>query len=268
MITLLNGDTYGSDEINALASSDEFYYGQLSKHAVGSSELRNIFGDPDRQLQYLKGKKSNTDALTIGKLTHQCWLEPDKFYENVFVETERVDSKVYKEALTKHDPDIVYKMKYKTMSEWLCRKLDTNEHIAKIRKGADVEVPMVRMFEINGRQVPVRGKADLIKDDIIYDLKTTIVSPQQFEWKIDDVDYDLQAYIYMQLFPRCKEFHFICINKHNRSVGDILVKPEHIERGKVKFNLALRAYFEIFYERDLDEIQYKLDQHIYIGESR
>lgn len=264
MVTLLNGDTYGQQEINALASSDDFYYGELSRHAVGSSELRNIYGNPQRHLEQMKGKRSNNEALIIGSMAHQCWLEPDKFYENVFVETERIDSKVYKEALAQNDPSKVYKIKYKNLAEWMCRKLDTNEHIRKIRQGAEVEVPMVTMLN----DVPVRGKADLIKNDILYDLKTTMVSPQQFEWKIDELDYDLQAYIYLQLFPYCHEFHFICINKHNRAVGDIKVKDEHIERGKEKFDLALRAYFEIFHKRDIDEIEYMLDQYIYIGESR
>lgn len=267
MITLLNGDAYLPDEINTMAASDEFYYGVLGKHAVGSSELRNIFSNPDRHLENLKGKDKKNDALVLGLLTHQCWLEPDKFYKNVYTEL-RANTNAYKELIAEHGESKVFKDRFRAIAEWMCRKLDTNEHVAAIRKNADVEVPMVKMFEVDGRSVPVRGKADLIKDGILYDLKTTMVSPQQFEWKINDMDYDLQAYIYMELFPECEEFHFICINKHNRALGDIKVLPEHIERGKTKFKFALQAYFEIFYGRDLDEVEYNLDQHIYVGQSK
>lgn len=263
MITLLNGQTYGQDEINTLAIDDEFYYGELGKNAVGSSELRNIFGNPDRHLQNLTGSGSSSDALILGKLTHQCWLEPDKFYKNTYTEL-RANSNAYKELVAKHGEQNVFKDKWRGIAQWLCQRLDTNERIHEIRKGADVEVPMVKMLD----GIPVRAKADLIKDNVIYDLKTTNVSPQQFEWKVDNDDYDLQAYIYMQLFPQCKEFKFICINKMNRALGLITVKPEHLERGKEKYEWAIRAFFMIYHNTPLDEIEFKLSQHIYEGESR
>ena len=264
MITLLNGDTYGQEEITTLAVQDEFYYGELMRNAVGSSELRNIYDDPDKQLQYMRGKGGNTEALTLGKLVHWCWLEPDVFYSKQYIDAPRINSPEFVAAINEHGEENVFKMKHKNITEWICRKLDTNEKIHEIRKGAETEVPMVKM--LNG--VPVRGKADLIKDGIIYDLKTGIVSPQQFEWKIGDINYDLQAWIYMQLFPEMEGFKFIYINKHTRAVGLIEVPKEVIERGREKYELAVRAYFEIFHNRELDEIEYMLDQYLYEGTAK
>ena len=94
--------------------------------------------------------------------------------------------------------DNVFKDKWRGMVEWWCRKLDNNEVLRKIRMNADIEVASVKMLE----GYPVRGKADLIKGTTIYDLKTGIVSPQDFEWKINAMNYDLQCWIYMQLFPK------------------------------------------------------------------
>ena len=48
--------------------------------------------------------------------------------------------------------------------------------------------------------VPFRGKADIIKDKMIIDLKTTS-KIKDFEYSALNFGYDLQAYLYLQLFP-------------------------------------------------------------------
>lgn len=263
MITLFNGESYLEGEINTMASSDDFYYGHLGKHALSSSVLRNIFDDPDKQLQYLKGKGGNTEALMLGKLTHWCWLEPDVFYRQIYTDL-RGNTNAYKELVAQHGEENIFKEKHRNIAEWLCRRLDNNEEIREIRKDAEVEVPSVKMID----DVPVRGKADMIKDDIIYDLKTGIVSPQQFEWKIDAMNYDLQAWIYMQLFPNAKNFIFIYINKHTRAPGIIEMSEKAIERGGEKYKVAVDAYFKIFHNKEIDEIEFLLDQYVYHGTAR
>lgn len=264
MIKLLNGETYLQGEINALAANDEFYYGHLGKHAVSSSVLRNILDSPNRQLEYLKKQEANSDALMLGKLTHWCWLEPDVFYSQVYSDA-RGNSKEWKDLVAQHGESNVYKTKFKAIAEWLCRKLDNNEEIRALRKDAEVEVPMVGMMG----EVAVRGKADMIKGDTIYDLKTGIVSPEEFaRWKVDKMHYDMQCFIYMTLFEDIKHFKFIYINKHTRDIGLIEVPQEVLDRGKEKFRVALQAYLDIFHNRDLDEIEFMLDQHIYHGEAR
>ena len=66
-------------------------------------------------------------------------------------------------------------------------------------------------------EIPIRGKADLLLEDRVLDLKTTRVNPDKFnKWKIMDMDYDLQAFLYCQLFE-VDYFSFIPINKINRS---------------------------------------------------
>ena len=264
MIKLLNGETYLPGEINALAANDDFYYGHLGRHAVSSSVLRNVLDSPNRQLEYLKKEGEITDALMLGKLTHWCWLEPDVFYSQVYSDA-RGNSNEWKQLVAQHGEQNVYKEKFKNIAEWLCRKLDNNEEIRKLRKGADVEVPMVGMMG----EVAVRAKTDMIKGDTIYDLKTGIVSPEDFaNWKIGSMHYDLQCFIYMTLFKDMKHFKFIYINKHTRDIGIIDVPDHVIERGKNKFRTALQAYLDIFYNRDLDEIEFMLDQYVYKGEAR
>lgn len=274
MITLLNGENYLQGEINALSEDDSFYYGHLQKYALSSSILRNVFDNMDQQLEYLKkdakGNQRDSEPLVLGKLAHWCWLEPDKFYSKKFIDAPRINSPEYVAAEKEFGSENVFKDKYRGLVEWWCRKLDNNEVIRKIRKDADVEVPMVGMIDVDDKKYPVRGKADMIKGDTIYDLKTGIVSPKDFEWKIKNMHYDLQAYIYLELFKRqgIKNFKFIYINKNNRSMGLIDVPEEVINRGKVKFKIAVNLYMENFHGKDLDEIEYALDQYLYIGEAK
>jgi len=263
MITLFNGETYLEAEINTMAADDSFYYGHLGKYALSSSVLRNIFDDPDKQLQYLKGKGGNTEALMLGKLTHWCWLEPEVFYRQVYTDL-RGNSNAYKELVQLHGEENVYKEKHRNIAEWLCRRLDNNEEIREIRKDAEVEVASIKM--IDGH--PVRGKADMIKGDTIYDLKTGIVTPQQFEWKIDAMNYDLQAWIYMQLFPELKNFTFIYINKHTRAPGIIEMPQSVIDRGGEKYKVAVEVYMKIFHNKEVDEIEFLLDQYCYHGTAK
>jgi hypothetical protein len=219
MITLINNDTYRTEEILGYMLDDSFYYGVLATNALGSSLLRNLLDSPNTLLEYMKKPKKETEALRIGKLTH----EKDKDYV-----------------------------------EWLIRKLANNETIQSIMKGAEVEVPMIKMF----KEFPIRGKADILTDDCIYDLKTTIAPTESFaKWEVDKKNYDLQAFIYCRLFKK-EQFKFITINKNNRDVGIVNVPAEVISRGETKFNLALKAYKEMFYKKTLEETEYILDQYI------
>ena len=258
MITLLNNQPYRTEEILGYMMDDEFYYGVLATNALGSSFLRNLLDSPNTLLEYMKKPKKETDALRIGRLTHECFLEPDKFYKKIYVEADRTNAKVYKDAVAEHGADRVFKQKHKEYVEWLIRKLANNETIQTIMKDADVEVPMIRMFD----EFAIRGKADILTKDCIYDLKTTIAPVESFaKWEVDKKNYDLQAFIYCRLFKKDK-FKFITLNKNNRDVGIVNVPPEVLSRGETKFNLALKAYKEMFYKKTLEETEYILDQYI------
>ena len=61
--------------------------------------------------------------------------------------------------------------------------------------------------------IPIRGKADiLLHGTHIIDLKTT-ADISGFQWSAKKYGYDLQAYLYLQLFPEAEKFTFLCIDK-------------------------------------------------------
>ena len=57
MITLLNGEHWGKEEILAQMADDDFYFNFLGKHALSQSLLKMILDDPHSYLKKLKGKK-------------------------------------------------------------------------------------------------------------------------------------------------------------------------------------------------------------------
>ena len=175
----------------------------------------------------------------------------------------RPDGSSYKTDELEPGFRLVFKVKDRNITEWIVQKLHNNEKVMRIRNGAEVEVPAIKMHE----GIAIRGKADIIQGDTIYDLKTTISDLENFaKWEVDKKNYDLQAYIYTRLFD-LKNFTFIVINKTTRDIGLITVPDEVLTRGGVKFNLAIEAYKDIF-SNGLEEAEYKLDQYIYEAEAR
>ena len=103
MITLLNNEHWGKDEILTQMYDDDFYYGHLGKYALSQSSLKTILNNPLDYLKMLKGKETKpSDALIMGNLVHWGYLEPNVFYSKTFVEAERINEKEYKLAGEKH----------------------------------------------------------------------------------------------------------------------------------------------------------------------
>ena len=98
MITLLNNEVWGVDEILVQMVQDEFYYGHLGQHALSSSSLKLILKSPKTYRNVLKYGQAESKALTDGKLLHWLVLEPHKMDDLKIVDATTKNTKVYKEA--------------------------------------------------------------------------------------------------------------------------------------------------------------------------
>lgn len=261
MIRLLNGDTYLKDELLGFMYDDDFYYNELNGKALSQSSLKVILNNPIDYLNQLKGKPfKKTDDLIMGNLVHWGYLEPDVFYSKTFVEADRVTAKEYKDAISKHGSENVYKAKLGRIAESYIDALNRWDKLTEIRAKCEIEVPAIKMFFDD---IPIKGKCDLLAPDRALDLKTTRVNPDKFnEYKIRDLDYDLQAFLYCQLFE-VDYFTFIPINKLNRAKGLIHCGQSIIDSGEEKFYKAIEIYREFFHGKSLEESEYLLDNHFY-----
>ena len=248
MITLLNGEPWGLDEILTQMYSDEFYYGHLGKHALSSSSLKLLLKSPKTYRNIMKYGSEDSAALATGKLTHWMLLEPNIIDKIHFVDASTKNTKIYKEAKEKHQE--VFLEKEKQEAQRLTDAILRNEAALKLLNKAEFEVPMIKMLD----GYAIRGKADILRDDTIVDYKTTASDLSTFRYSADKYGYDLQAYLYLRLFDK-EKFTFLVIDKKSTDVGIFDTSEEFIERGRQKFIQAIDNY-KYFFDSDTDIDQY------------
>ena len=253
MITLLNGDAWGKDEILTQMVLDDFYYGHLGKYALSSSSLKMLLKSPKTYRNVTKyGSDTDSPALRQGKLLHWMVLEPHKIDKLHFVDVSSRNTKVYKEALSKHGE--VYLEKEKKEAERLTDALLTNEEALRLINKSEFEVPAIEMFD----GFAIRGKADILKDNEIIDIKTTTDMATSFRYSADKWGYDLQAYLYTKLF-NVDKFTFLVIDKGSCDIGVFEASEDFIARGEDKYRQAIDLYKYFFVE------EHDLDQYVLRG---
>ena len=248
MITLLNGETWGKEEILTQMYSDEFYYGHLGKHALSSSSLKMILKSPKTYRNVMKYGDPNGDspALAAGKLAHWMVLEPHKIDQLHFVDASTKNTKIYKEAKEKYGE--VFLTKERSAAERLADAVLRNEAALKLLTKSEFEVPAIDMIE----GLAFRGKADIIQGNTIIDLKTS-QDLNSFRYSCDKYSYDLQAWLYLKLFNKDK-FIFLVIDKASTDIGIFDVSDDFLARGEQKFRQAVDNYKYFFQEEnDLDQ---------------
>ena len=253
MITLLNGEHWGKEEILTQMYSDDFYYNFLGKNALSSSSLKTLLKSPKTYRNILNYGDPNSDspALAAGKLVHWMILESHKIDKLHFVDATTKNTKVYKEAKAKYGE--VFLTKERSAAERLTDAVLRNEAALKLLNNSEFEVPEIQMID----GLAFRGKADIIQGDTIIDLKTT-AELNTFKYSADKYGYDLQAWLYLKLFDK-KKFTFLVIDKASTDIGIFETTEEFLARGENKFKQAVDNY-KYFFEQDND-----LDQYVMRG---
>ena len=248
MITLLNGEHWGKEELIAQMYDDEFYYGHLGKHALSSSSLKMILKSPKtyRNVTKYGDPNSNSPALSAGKLAHWMLLEPHKIDTLHFVDASTKNTNKYKDAKKKYGK--VFLTSEKKSAERLTDAVLRNEGALRLLTNSEFEIPEIDMLE----GLPFRGKADIIQGDTIIDYKTT-AELSSFKWSADKYGYDLQAYMYLRLFNK-KKFTFLVIDKASTDIGIFETTDDFIAKGEQKFIQAVDNYKYFFQDgNDLDQ---------------
>lgn len=246
MITLLNNEHWGTEEILTEMHNDSFYYKHLGQHALSSSSLKTLLKSPKTYRNVLRYGQAESKALIDGKLFHWLVLEPHKIDELHIVEASTKTTKLYKEAKAEYGE--VYLRKELNEAERLADALLRNEAAIRLLNKAEFEVPAIGMLE----GLPFRAKADILRDDAIVDLKTT-QDLNAFRYSADKFGYDLQAWLYLKLFNK-EKFTFLVVDKNSTDIGIYETSAEFLKRGEDKFYQAISNYKHFFKEdNDLDQ---------------
>lgn len=247
MITLLNGEKWDKQDLLAKMDNDDFYYGPLGKHALSSSSIKLLQTSPKKYHYVTKYGQPSSQALRDGWLFHTSILEPDVFNSQIFVDVQSKNTKKYKEALAEHGK--VFTMKEKSDAERLADAFLKNEQALKYITDCQFEVPAVGTIDM----MPFRGKADVLSKTGIVDLKTT-TDIRAFPYSAKKYGYDIQVYIYCQLFNiPYTEFTFIALDKGTLDIAIYDVSEDFYLEGERKTLEAIDRYRMFFIENaDLD----------------
>ena len=195
-----------------------------------------------------------TQPLRDGKMFHWSLLESEKFESIEIIDVKSRNTNKYRlavaEAIEAGRSQEIYTIKEKQFAENLRAEMLKNLEATSYLEDADYEVPAIKM--LNG--IPFRGKADIIKGKKIVDLKTTS-DIGKFKWSALNFGYDLQAYLYLQLFPEAESFEFVVIDKKTHEIGIYTCSNEFLQSGKEKLERGIASY-KYFFQEDNDVEQY------------
>jgi hypothetical protein len=244
MITTFDNKKWDRETILAEMLNDDFYYGYLGKNALSASSLKTLIKSPKTFHYVRKYGSGETQALRDGRLFHTMVLEPHKIEDMVFIDGTKA-TKLYKEAVAEHKRD-VYTMSEKNEAERLADALLKNHEAMGLISKSEFEVPAIEMID----GLPFRAKADILKPNMIVDLKTT-TDIGSFKYSAYKYGYDLQAYLYSLMF-NVDEFVFLVIDKGSTDIGIFECSEEFLESGKQKLQQGIDNYEYFFQSEGID----------------
>jgi len=247
-ITLLDGEQYDRAELLEKMDDDSFYYGELNKLALSSSSLKQILASPKTYKYSLEYGSEETQALRDGWLFHTAILEPEVFAAQTFIDVQSKNTKKFKEA--KLELGRVFTAKERSDAERLVDAFFKNEHAKELITKAEFEVPGID----NIKGLPFRGKADVLADNRIVDLKTSSSSVKDFHYSAQKYSYDVQCFLYCNLFNKKHEdFYFLVLDKGSLDIGIFNCSENFYFRGEEKVEKALKLYEKFFIDgADID----------------
>lgn len=226
-----------------LLKDDANYYGEMGKQFLSNSDIDALLRDPSS----FKRNKEKTVDMVKGSYFHTMLIEKDKIDNFTIVNASSRNTNIYKDAcadgeirLLSAEKDMIVKM-----AEAITGNITTYDMVYDDVIG--YEVPMVR--EIMG--LMWKGKADIVKADIIYDLKTTS-KMDDFMFSARKYNYDSQAWLYNQFFG--KPMEFIVVEKETNRVAVFDCSEEFLDRGREKVTRAVEQYHKFFGPKKTEDV--------------
>ena len=240
------------DNIIETLKNDAEYYGGVGKNYLSNSDIGILLSNPN---DFGKPREDNK-AFAEGRYFHQLLIEPEKAKDVWFVDASSRNTNIYKDFVKAHDLDFCMLQKevedIRALASTMKGNIDFYDEI--YRDGNVYEQPAVG--EIQGMMW--KGKADIVTEDSIIDLKTTS-DIQKFKWSAKAYNYDSQCYIYQQLFG--KPLVFYVIDKGTNQLGIFRPTENFIKGGELKVARAIEVYNKYFGENPTDDIiNYYIDE--------
>ena len=239
-IRLLDGTEWKIKELIHKMYDNVFYYGYLGVNALSSSSCKKLCDSVEDYLFEDNKFSPDIKPLRDGRLFHVTILEADKmkdYYDFIDVPTRR--SKDFKQLKRVSKKEVMTE-KERLWAEDLKTHILKHSRANKLIANGEPEVPNINyVFGL-----PFRGKADLLCQDRVVDIKTT-GDIDNWEYNKYFYGYDIQAYLYKELFDK-DTFEFVVIDKRTKKVITDEASLDFLRSGERKVERAVKNYVRYF----------------------
>ena len=231
-----------------LLRDDNNYYGQEGSRYISNSDISDLLSDPSS----FKKKRQKTPDMVKGSYLHTLVLEPQKASNFKIVSASSRNTNKYKEEsgddvlLLESEAEEIQRMANKINSSFVLYDMVHVDTIA-------YEEPAVG--EIFG--APWKGKADIIKSDMIVDLKTTS-NIDDFKFSARKYNYDSQAYVYEKLFG--VPVVFLVIEKGSLRTSVVSCSTRFLQAGEQKVIQAVNVWARYFGPNATEDVNEYINQ--------
>lgn len=244
-----------NQQILELLRDDKEYYNGVGRNYLSNSDIGILLNNP----REFGVPREDNKAFIDGRYFHQLILEPEKAKNLLYVDASTRTTKIYKDFCEENNVPFCMLQKEKEEIEKLVGVINGNiaffEELYK--KGNQYEIPAIA--EIQGMMW--KGKADIVTDNAIIDLKTTS-DIYKFRWNAKKYNYDSQCYIYQMLFG--KPLVFYVIDKTTQMLGIFRPTDEFVRSGEEKVGKAIEVFNKYFGTNPTDDIvNYYIDEYLF-----
>jgi hypothetical protein len=226
--------------------NDSDYYGTYGSKYLSNSTIGVLLSNP----KLFGVKQPTTVPMLRGSYFHTAILEPHKLENFEIVEASTRNTNIYKEALLKSGSEMLLLKNEVDDIEQMVSAIKSNFYFYEniYKDGNIYEEPAIG--EIFG--LPFKGKADIVTDDILIDIKTTS-SVRDFRYSAKKYNYDSQCYIYQILFD--KPLVFYVIDSVTKELAVFNPSEDFILGGRDKVLRAVEVYNKFFSESATESIE-------------
>lgn len=222
--------------IEKLRDDHEYYLG-MGRNYLSNSDIGALLTNP----KSFRQDRLDNKNFAEGRLFHQLILEPEKVGKVVSVDVTTRTTKEYKTFCADNNLEFALLTKEVEEIHRLVGVIKSNiVFYDDIYKAGNLyEEPAVGVI----KGMEWKGKADIITNDYIIDLKTTS-DINKFKWSAKAYNYDSQCYIYEQLFG--KPLYFYVIDKETAQLGVFRPSDSFVANGEAKVEKAIQVYQKYF----------------------
>lgn len=228
---------------------DEKYYGDYGKQFLSKSDVKSLLYNPAS----FKSNTEDSKALILGRFFHTLLLEPHKIDQYRIVDASTRNTNKYKDAIAETGESVLLLAHETDQAHFMVDCLMKNDDFVADLQARGVKYERPGVAEIMGHLW--KGKLDIQEpDDYEYDVDVkTTDKIGRFKWDARDYDYDVQAYVYREIFGR--PLVFWVVDKNTGLTGKFYTSEEFMAYGKAKVERAIEQYEKFFGFNATEEVE-------------